>query len=114
MEKADEIALSIWRQAYGEGIYPEQIAAEMRKFAREAAEQYTTLHPAEDYHEDFGNVLWWHLPVCEPPLVGSMNDIEPDDVPRLVGDGWLTHWSRIPIVWDGDGQALKIAGKEGK
>lgn len=48
-----------------------------------------TLRPLDEYHEDFGTVLWWRLPITEPPYVGSTLDIDfPDDV---------THWSRLPI-----------------
>src|SRR5690625_4173312 len=27
--------------------------------------------PAEDWHEDDGFVLWWRLPIEEPPYVGN-------------------------------------------
>jgi len=62
---------------------------------------YTVVYPASDYHEDYGPVLWWNFPVCEPPYVGNI-----DDVDRF------THWSHMPIVWDGDGQALTIGSKK--
>jgi len=72
-----------------------------------------TLHPASDYHEDYGAVLWWHLPVCEPPYVGAgagMGETEADGKPTwcraLQEKGWLTHWSKIPNAWAGDGQPL--------
>ncbi len=46
------------------------------------------LHPLGEWHEDDGPVLWWRLPVGEPPYVGSPLD-----------DGWLngyyTHWSKL-------------------
>ena len=46
--------------------------------------------PRSEWHEDYGDVLWWHLPVQEPPYVGSpLDDDWPDD------DGWLTHWTPI-------------------
>jgi hypothetical protein len=45
--------------------------------------------PLDEWHEEYGDVLWWKLPVCEPPYVGC-----PDD------DGWpdeyYTHWT--PVV----------------
>lgn len=57
-----------------------------------------TLRPAEEYHEDFGTVLWWHLPIQEPPRVGSPLDTDwcqgmwcgqtPAD--------YYTHWSPLP------------------
>jgi hypothetical protein len=43
------------------------------------------LHPRDEYHEDHGNVLWWTLPIVEPPYVGTTLD---DDFPDYV-----THWS---------------------
>jgi hypothetical protein len=59
-----------------------------------------TVYPASEYHEDYGSVLWWNFPVCEPPHLGSPLD---NDWP---GDKW-THFSRLPIVWDGDGTPLR-------
>jgi hypothetical protein len=62
-----------------------------------------TLRPADEYHEDHGVVLWWHLPVQEPPHVGSgqgMDERNPDGTRttccRLQRCGWLTHWSPLP------------------
>ena len=31
--------------------------------------------PLDEYHEDLGPVLWWTLPVREPPYVGTTLDI---------------------------------------
>ena len=45
--------------------------------------------PAEKWNEDFGDVLWWEFPVCEPPYVGSPLDAE--------WPGYHTHWTSIPI-----------------
>lgn len=33
------------------------------------------LHPATEWHEDHGNVLWWRFPIEEPPYVGTPLDI---------------------------------------
>lgn len=44
--------------------------------------------PREDYHEDMGVVLWWKLPVCEPPFVGREDD---EDLPE-----YMTHWTPLP------------------
>ena len=66
-------------------------------------ESLLTFYPAADYHEDYGTVLWWHLPVKEPPYVGAGagmcetdNYGEPTKCRRLQEEGWLTHWSRLP------------------
>ena len=61
------------------------------------------LHPADDWKEVDGSVLWWHLPICEPPIVGSHERMgesdrygDPTDCRRLQEEGWLTHWSPLP------------------
>lgn len=65
----------------------------------EAMALYTLRH-VDAYHEDYGTVLWWHVPVQEPPYVGSPDDKKANgsstDCSRFIRDGWLTHWSRIP------------------
>lgn len=44
--------------------------------------------PIDEWHEDYGSVLWWTLPVCEPPYAGA-----PGWSDWL---GYHTHWT--PIV----------------
>ncbi len=47
------------------------------------------LRPLDEYHEDHGAVLWWRVPIVEPPYCGTLLDDDfPDDV---------THWSPLPI-----------------
>ena len=57
---------------------------------------YCTTFPADEWHEDFGPVLWWQFPITEPPYVGSPLDTDwlPD---------YYTHFSLLPIVYDADG-----------
>jgi hypothetical protein len=62
-----------------------------------------TLHPASEWHDDFGSVLWWHVPICEPPYVGEgegMGERHADGTPTecaaLQRTNWLTHWTRLP------------------
>lgn len=33
------------------------------------------LRPIAEWHEDFGPVLWWRLPIDEPPYVGTPLDM---------------------------------------
>lgn len=47
-----------------------------------------------------GCVIWWHLPVCEPPYVGfgpGAGECHADGTPTTcangIESGWLTHWS---------------------
>jgi hypothetical protein len=46
--------------------------------------------PADTWHEEYGEVLWWRFPICEAPYVGSP-----------LADDWIedhyTHWTPIPI-----------------
>lgn len=42
------------------------------------------------YHEDFGSVLWWTRPVCEPPYVGAPGH---SDWP-----GYHRWWSPLPSL----------------
>ena len=63
-----------------------------------------TIRPLEEWHEDYGTVLWWHLPIQEPPYVGSgpgMGESYSDGTPttcrELQEEGWLTHWSPLPF-----------------
>jgi hypothetical protein len=63
----------------------------LAKWAEARAEltRLTTLRPASEWHDDFGDVLWWRLPVEEPPYVGS---------PMEYGwrDDYYTHFSPLP------------------
>jgi hypothetical protein len=46
--------------------------------------------PLDEWHEDFGEVLWWVFPMTEPPYIGS----------PLCNDwpGYHTHWTPCPPV----------------
>lgn len=35
----------------------------------------TTPRPFCDWHEDRGSVLWWRIPISEPPYVGTPLDL---------------------------------------
>lgn len=48
----------------------------------------TTLKEYSEYDESYGNVLWWKLPISEPPYAGSPLD---DDFPV----DYYTHWTKI-------------------
>jgi len=58
-------------------------------------EDLHTLRPAASYTEDFGKVLWWHLPIVvgAPVVAGSLKD-------RVMLAGMpvagYTHWSPLP------------------
>lgn len=77
------------------------------------------LRPIGDYHEDYGQVLWYRLPICEPPFVSCPNSsdwlletvdgacVSADSVGlgrvRLIPENeirgpWATHWVPLPDV----------------
>jgi hypothetical protein len=73
--------------------------------AEQDVARLTTLRPASEYHEDYGAVVWWHVPVCEPPYVGPGEGMgesdmygEPTTCARLQRDGWLTHFTELPNI----------------
>jgi hypothetical protein len=77
----------------------EQVAEEMEHRGGSTDD----LRPLEEYHEDYGTVLWWHVPIQEPPYVGGgpgggdrNASGEPTTCAELLESGWLTHWSVIP------------------
>jgi hypothetical protein len=78
-------AVGPWRSSPGEAEEDAEHAA-MRGALPEGGFAYER----EDWHEDYGAVLWWTLPVSEPPYVGTPLD---DDFP-----GYVTHWTRLPPV----------------
>ncbi|MFX3635436.1 MAG: Lar family restriction alleviation protein [Candidatus Pristimantibacillus sp.] len=43
----------------------------------------------EDWHEDYGDVLWWSFPIEEPPYCGSPLDSDWPD--------YHTHWTPLII-----------------
>lgn len=53
-------------------------------------EAYRTGRPKADWHEDYGPVLWWKLPVEEMPWVGSPGDSDWSD--------HYTHWTPLPMA----------------
>lgn len=51
-----------------------------------------TPRPLDEWHEDYGPMLWWRFPVEEPPYAGSPLD---EDFPDYV-----THWTKILVPED--------------
>ena len=85
------------------------------ELCQRAADALETIYgpprPLDEWHEDYGSVLWWKFPIEEPPYVGTPNDLGQtvevsiraygvDEVMRTnVGawPGYHTHWTRIPL-----------------
>lgn len=71
--------------------------------AEKALADLHRLRPAAEWHDDIGTVLWWHLPIQEPPYVGCGEGADerdrfgkPTPCARALSAGWLTHWSPLP------------------
>jgi len=51
---------------------------------------YQVLYDIDDWHEDFGPVVWWRCPIEEAPWVGTPLD---DDFI----ENYYTHWSKLLV-----------------
>ena len=61
-----------------------------------------TARPLSEWHEDFGDVLWWKFPIEEAPWVGTPLTIGPNTSIRLELNGEPIHASVRPIGgWPG-------------
>ncbi len=73
----------------------------------------TIARPLDEWHEDYGDVLWWFFPMTEAPYVGNPNclghtvELHTQDSPtpriaaRCMIGGWPgyhTHWTPLPPV----------------
>jgi chromosome segregation ATPase len=70
-----------------------QLSEKCAKRSEEQLKKLHTLRPASEWHEDYGTVLWHHLPIQEPPHVGTPLDSDWDHF----DEGYYTHWSPIPM-----------------
>lgn len=73
--------------AYIKALDPTTVLALVAE-CRELRELQTVRH-IDEWHEDFGAVLWWKQPVNEPPYCGTPLD---SDWP-----GYHEHWSPVPV-----------------
>lgn len=58
---------------------------------RQQLDSCLTLRPLEEWDEEMGDVLWWNLPITQPPYCGVPGD---DGWP---GSGWATHFTRFLV-----------------
>lgn len=69
----------------------EEVDALKNKFyeAQQTIARQREARTIDEWHEDFGDVLWWTFPIEEPPYCGSPLDMDWPD--------YLTHWTPIVI-----------------
>lgn len=89
---------------------PDVVIATGLQAAKEALLAFHTLRPVSEYHEDYGTVLWWRVPIEQPPWVGGgpgdgakYRDGTPTECQLAHDCGWPTHWSPLP-----DDNALEV------
>ena len=64
--------------------------ADVEKLETEAeALRNPVARPRAEWHEDMGDVLWWRLPVDEPPYCGQPGDSD--------WTGYHTHWTPLVV-----------------
>jgi len=97
-----------YQDAFGSGIIYERLQRDLKYYKSrcEALERVLLeARPAEDWHEDYGEVLWWAFPIEEPPYCGS---------PLCsTWPGYHTHWTPIICPYDGrfDEEKKKVLDK---
>lgn len=68
------------------------------------------LRPADEWHEDYGDVLWHHIGewgnICEAPIV-SCGGEELDG--KQPWEGYYSYWSRLPPMPNWPLRSLMIA-----
>lgn len=62
-------------------------------------ELLTTPLPMAAYHEDMGPVLWWRVPIEEPPYAGTPHDSD-------WTEDYYTHFTPLPQVTKPEGDLL--------
>lgn len=69
--------------------------SEIKSFIKslEVYEEALQPKPIEEWHEDDGNVIWWKLPIEEPPYVGTPLDSDFEEE-------YYTHFTSIlmPLI----------------
>lgn len=65
------------------------IMAHVNHFWPKAIMRELVAHPASEWHEDIGPVLWWTSPVTEPAYCGTPLD---DDFPS-----YMKHWTPLQV-----------------
>ena len=58
--------------------------------------------PLDAWHEDIGDVLWWKMPIDEPPYVGSPLDTR--------WPGYHTHWTPLSVPHNQFATDMKTKG----
>ncbi|MNV74189.1 hypothetical protein D3C71_1673900 [compost metagenome] len=56
---------------------------------RDREQKLKEARPIEEWHEDYGSVLWWAFPIEEPPYCGTPLDLDWPD--------YHTHWTPIVV-----------------
>lgn len=93
-----EVAERILRRysAYeeGQGVYGRKEVVELLQIAIRSsatpAPQADALRTLDEWHEDYGDVVWWKFPITEPAMIGNPLD--------SAWPGYHTHWTPHPAI----------------
>lgn len=75
--------------------------SEVEDFRVAAFQRTHTLRPISEYEDDFGAVLGWKLPVCEPPIVSM-----PGEADWPAGYGYFSRLPDLLLAVAADGTAV--------
>ena len=92
----DAVAVEALR-AYAKVTDNETLAKDIYNWVGNGVTVQECTRPLEEWHEDYGDVLWWKFPIEEPPYVGSPLD--------MAWPGYHTHWTLIPMPQPPKGEA---------
>lgn len=77
-----------------DALSPPPSAPELAQMLAAEVESFFTLVQVGEYEQDDdGEVLWWRVPIEEPPYCGTPGDSTWPDV----DDDYFTHYTRFPV-----------------
>ena len=83
-------------RAYANVTDNETLAEDIYNWVGDGLTAQKCAMPLEEWHEDYGDVLWWKFPIEEPPYVGSPLDER--------WPGYHTHWTPIVVPYSPKGE----------
>ena len=89
-ERVEFFGDTLWESEDGGEFVAEDVLDEASEIALNAA-AWVRLLPLAEWHEDYGNALWFRVPIEEPGWCGTPLDVEWEP------DYW-THWMPLPNI----------------
>lgn len=67
-----------------------RVEAALSSIPSQSDEAGLVARPLEEWHEDYGDVVWWKFPITEPAMIGNPLD--------SAWPGYHTHWTPHPAI----------------